>query len=155
MRWHSVIRNPRESEMHSHRFAAFAVLVFASSIFLEAREMPSQEGKTKYPLMAPVEEYLMADRNTEIALARSAAPRVHLARSDGSGSGTARLRNGRPRQERVCMCRGAGMDVPSRCSGVLEPENSGSDLLQSSRRTVGFAEYLQEDRDGSGGENED
>ena len=36
--------------------------------------MRSQEIKTKYPNMAPVEEYLMPDRNAEIALARSAAP---------------------------------------------------------------------------------
>ena len=36
--------------------------------------MRSQETKTKYPHMAPVEEYLMADRNAEIVLARSAAP---------------------------------------------------------------------------------
>ena len=60
--------------MHSHRFASVAVLVFAFSIFFEAPEMPSQEGKTKYPHMAPVEEYLMPDRNAEMALARSAAP---------------------------------------------------------------------------------
>jgi hypothetical protein len=59
--------------MHS-RFASVAVLVFAFSIFFEAREMQSQEGKTKYPRMAPVEEYLMPDRNAEMALARSAAP---------------------------------------------------------------------------------
>jgi hypothetical protein len=34
----------------------------------------AQEAKTPYPNMAPVEQYLMADRNSEIALARSAAP---------------------------------------------------------------------------------
>ena len=60
--------------MYSHRFVAGAVLVFAFSIFFEAREMPSQDGKSKYPRMAPVEEYLMPDRNAEMALARSAAP---------------------------------------------------------------------------------
>lgn len=60
--------------MHPHRFAAVAVLVFAFSIFFAASEMQSQEGKTKYPHMAPVDEYLMPDRNAEMALARSAAP---------------------------------------------------------------------------------
>jgi len=34
----------------------------------------AQEAKTAYPSMAPVEQYLMADRNAEVALARSAAP---------------------------------------------------------------------------------
>lgn len=34
----------------------------------------AQDSKTPYPSMAPVEQYLMQDRNAEIALARSAAP---------------------------------------------------------------------------------
>jgi hypothetical protein len=34
----------------------------------------SQASKTPYPIMAPLDQYLMADRNAEIALARSAAP---------------------------------------------------------------------------------
>src|SRR5277367_4169709 len=34
----------------------------------------AQDAKTPYPNMAPVEQYLIADRNQEIALARSAAP---------------------------------------------------------------------------------
>jgi len=33
-----------------------------------------QEAKAPYPKMAPLDQYLMADRNAEIALARSAAP---------------------------------------------------------------------------------
>ena len=34
----------------------------------------AQDAKTPYPCMAPFEQYLIADRNAEIALARSAAP---------------------------------------------------------------------------------
>ena len=34
----------------------------------------AQDAKTPYPSMAPVDQYLMEDRNSEIALARSAAP---------------------------------------------------------------------------------
>jgi len=34
----------------------------------------AQDAKASYPSMAPVEQYLMEDRNSEIALARSAAP---------------------------------------------------------------------------------
>jgi hypothetical protein len=34
----------------------------------------AEDQKTSYPAMAPVDQYLMADRNAEIALARSAAP---------------------------------------------------------------------------------
>jgi hypothetical protein len=34
----------------------------------------AQNAKTPYPSMAPLEQYLIADRNDEVALARSAAP---------------------------------------------------------------------------------
>lgn len=34
----------------------------------------AQDGSASYPSMAPIDQYLMADRNAEIALARSAAP---------------------------------------------------------------------------------
>lgn len=60
--------------MNPNRLTTIAILVFAFSMFSETREIRSQEAKTKYPQMAPVQEYLMTDRNAEIALARSAAP---------------------------------------------------------------------------------
>ena len=44
------------------------VLVSAS---LEAR---AQETAASYPKMAPIDQYLIADRNAEIAMARSSAP---------------------------------------------------------------------------------
>jgi hypothetical protein len=50
--------------------AAFTV-VAVSSVALPAR---AADAKPRYPKMAPVEQYLIPDRNTEIALARSAAP---------------------------------------------------------------------------------
>ena len=39
-----------------------------------AWQAQAQDAKTPYPSMAPLEQYLIADRNAEIALARSAAP---------------------------------------------------------------------------------
>jgi len=38
------------------------------------RELQAQETKTAYASMAPVEQYLIGDRDAEIAMARSAAP---------------------------------------------------------------------------------
>lgn len=38
-------------------------------------QMQAQNAKTPYPTMAPLEQYLMPDRDAEIALARSAAPK--------------------------------------------------------------------------------
>ncbi|HXZ42968.1 MAG TPA: hypothetical protein VEG68_19680 [Terriglobales bacterium] len=40
------------------------------------RPAQAQEAKTPYPSMASVEQYFMPDRNAEIALARSAAPKA-------------------------------------------------------------------------------
>ncbi len=39
-----------------------------------ARQAQAQDAKTPYPSMAPLDQYLIADRNAEIALARTAAP---------------------------------------------------------------------------------
>jgi hypothetical protein len=44
-------------------------------VLVAARLVPAQDAKTLYPAMAPVNQYMIADRNTEIALARSAAPK--------------------------------------------------------------------------------
>ena len=39
-----------------------------------ARQARAQDSKTPYPSMAPLDQYLIADRNAETALARTAAP---------------------------------------------------------------------------------
>ena len=53
----------------SQVLAAF-VLLSISSLAIAA------DGKVSYPSMAPLDQYLIADRNAEIALARSAAPQA-------------------------------------------------------------------------------
>ena len=56
-------------------FAAVAPLILVLSSFSAAlRPMWAQEVKAQYPGLAPLDQYLMANRNAEIALARSAAP---------------------------------------------------------------------------------
>jgi hypothetical protein len=40
-----------------------------------ARQSRAQNANSSYPTMAPVDQYLMPDRNAEIALARTAAPK--------------------------------------------------------------------------------
>jgi hypothetical protein len=56
------------------RFGVFTV--FAQVVGLGAvAQAQAQGGGTTYPSMAPVEQYLIVDRNAEIALARSAAPK--------------------------------------------------------------------------------
>ena len=54
------------------------MVVFVFVLLLEAtgftRQVRVQEGNTPYSAMAPLNEYLIADRATEIALARTGAP---------------------------------------------------------------------------------
>jgi hypothetical protein len=50
--------------------ATFALMMVLSA----AWQTQAQNQKDPYPSMAPLDQYLMADRNAEIALARSAAP---------------------------------------------------------------------------------
>jgi hypothetical protein len=45
-------------------------------MFGAAWEAKAQDTKIPYPRMAPIDQYLMADRNAEIAMARSAAPKA-------------------------------------------------------------------------------
>jgi hypothetical protein len=61
--------------MQRVRFGAIVAQSIGLVIMLgAARHAKTQEVKTAYPGMAPIEQYLMADRDSEIALARSAAP---------------------------------------------------------------------------------
>jgi hypothetical protein len=48
--------------------------VALAAMFATALPATAQDAKTPYPTMAPLEQYLMPDRNEEIKLARSAAP---------------------------------------------------------------------------------
>src|SRR5437660_10150387 len=61
--------------MNRKRFQAITSLGFARILILGAAwQARAQDRQMLHPSMAPVEQYLMADRNAEIALARSAAP---------------------------------------------------------------------------------
>jgi hypothetical protein len=61
--------------MNRRRLAMEACLSFTMILGVVGIEQGrAQSSKTAYPNMAPLDQYLMADRNAEIALARSAAP---------------------------------------------------------------------------------
>ena len=61
--------------MSRNGFTTIVLLVLVlSSVSGTSRQTWAQDAKTQYPHMAPLDRYLAADRNTEIALARSAAP---------------------------------------------------------------------------------
>jgi len=61
--------------MHRRKVAASAAMSIAlAAMFAISWPAIAQEAKTPYSSMAPVDQYLIEDRNAEIALARSAAP---------------------------------------------------------------------------------
>jgi hypothetical protein len=61
--------------MNRENVKAIAFTCFASVVVTSvAWQAGAQGAKTRYTSMAPLDQYLMADRNAEIALARSAAP---------------------------------------------------------------------------------
>ena len=61
--------------MNGKRFKAIASLSFVLILVLEAPwQARAQTPQTSYPNMAPIDQYLIADRDAEIALARTAAP---------------------------------------------------------------------------------
>jgi len=61
--------------MTRNGFTAVASLILVlSSVSGASRQMWAEDAKSQYPNMAPLDQYLAADRNAEIALARSAAP---------------------------------------------------------------------------------
>src|ERR1700759_3327388 len=53
-------------------YLSFIVLAFA--LHIASPTAGAQDAKNSYPSMAPLDQYLSADEQTEIALARSAAP---------------------------------------------------------------------------------
>jgi hypothetical protein len=66
----------RESgEIRMVRIIALTVLVSVFLLSLVVQAQP-QTADTPYPHMAPLDQYLIADRNAEMALARSAAPKA-------------------------------------------------------------------------------
>jgi hypothetical protein len=61
--------------MKRNRFQAVGSLGFTLILILDAAwQGRAQDRQMSYPSMAPIEQYLMTDRNAEIALAQSAAP---------------------------------------------------------------------------------
>jgi hypothetical protein len=61
--------------MKKMRFGKIIIRIFVLSfVFSMALHAQAQDANPPYPQMAPLEQYLMADRDAEMAMARSAAP---------------------------------------------------------------------------------
>jgi hypothetical protein len=70
----------RKKKVGEFTMKSFALLVVLATAYLGAgnvvgaKRAMAQDATRPYPKMAPVDQYLMTDRDAEIALARSAAP---------------------------------------------------------------------------------
>lgn len=60
-----------QAALRTFAFSAISLLVVFG---IAPRRIHAQDAKTPYPQMAPLDQYLMTDRNAEIEMARSAAP---------------------------------------------------------------------------------
>ncbi len=61
--------------MQKNQIRVIALAFALQIVFADAgRQAVAQSGKAAYPAMAPLDQYLISDENSEIALARSAAP---------------------------------------------------------------------------------
>ena len=70
-----ISRNPkRRNIVRAIARSSFALAVVPIFVLGATWQAQAQSAKAAYPSMAPLDQYLMADRNAEIALARSAAP---------------------------------------------------------------------------------
>jgi hypothetical protein len=70
------VQSPRNEGSIAQRAVRFVLSCAANLAFGLVAILPAQaqDAKTPYPAMALIDQYLMADRNAEISLARSAAP---------------------------------------------------------------------------------
>jgi hypothetical protein len=69
------LAHSQEETMQRKKVGAIAIKIFALVVVLgTAYQTMAQDVATSYPKMAPIEQYLMTDRDAEIALARSSAP---------------------------------------------------------------------------------
>ena len=107
--------------------------------------------KAAYPAMAPVDQYLMADQDAEIALARSAAP---ASISDGAEVmvlGRTGIHDRSRRARMVFSALWSGHGAPPPMSGVLESQNPLAHLLQCGGRRTFCADLPDEDQTGASG----
>jgi len=87
------------------RFIALAILVEVGLVGATCRARAQAE-KATYPAMAPVGEYLMADENSEIALARKCCSTIHFGPCRSNGAGAEWIHYRSERHERLPLFRG-------------------------------------------------
>jgi hypothetical protein len=65
----------RKQKVRAIATKSFVLLVvLAAACLVTAHQAIAQDATTPYPKMAPIDQYLMTDKDAEVALARSAAP---------------------------------------------------------------------------------
>ena len=110
----------------THVLMRLAIVTFALVTALSAEE---QHAPASYPAMAPLDQYLIADRSAEIALARSAAPEEISKNATVLVLGKSGYETAVEGTNHFVLRGGAILDVALRQPGILEPEIARPDLL--------------------------
>ena len=131
---------------------AVALRSFALVVVLgAARHARAEDVKTPYPTVAPLNQYLIPDRNAEIGLARSAAPESISQDAEVMVLGRHGYETVLNRQKRFRVHGVALMGRRNRRSRLLESQAARSGLLQPARRAIQCPTSPQENRTGLGG----
>lgn len=115
-------------QKNHRKIMAFVVLV-PLCVVGGTRQAPAQAQKAAYPAMAPVDEYLIADQNAEIALARTAAPASIANGAEVMVLGRSGFTTAGERNERFSLRGGAIVGRRDRRCGILESQSSLPHLL--------------------------
>lgn len=113
----------------------------------------AQAPKKAHSSMAPLDQYLIADRNAEIALARSAAPDAISGDTKFWSSGAMAAKLPSRGRTALCVLRSEG-GCPLPMLRSFGTPKFGANLFQSASRAICFADHLQENRNGVNRTNE-
>jgi hypothetical protein len=128
-----------------------ALRSFALVVALGAAcQSQAQDTKTPYPSMAPLDQYLIVDRNVEITLARSAAPESISRDAEIMVLGRHGYETAVKGKNGFVYCL-ALVGSRNRRSGLLESQAALSGLLEPARRAIQRPTYPQENRTYIGG----
>ncbi len=127
-------------------------LAFALQIVLPVAggQAVAQAGKAAYPAMAPLDQYLISDEKSEIALARSAAPGSISDGAEVMVLGREGYKNRGEGHEWLSMHCGEIVGAGYGGCGVLESEDARAPLLQRASRKELCGHLFDEDQAGAG-----
>jgi hypothetical protein len=136
-----------EDRMRKNHVKIIALAFALQIVLLDAGgQAVAQAGKAAYPAMAPLDQYLISDEKSEIALARSAAPGSISDGAEVMVLGREGYKTAVKGTNGLSLHRGEVVGVEHRSDGVLESEDTCTPLLQRASRDELCAHLSDEDQ---------